>query len=121
MSSILIVEDEPNIRAFVSVNLEVRGYEVYEAGDGKSAMELLNQRSPSLLILDLMLPDTTGWNILETMAEQENLKNIPVILMTALSGGVAQPDAVYPNLALKLVKPVSVDEILNAVDHVLQG
>jgi DNA-binding response OmpR family regulator len=119
MASVLVIEDEFNIRMFVTVNLEARGFTVYEAGSGYEGLELLRKQHPSVLILDVLLPDLTGWDILAEMEQEETLKQIPVIMMTA-SVGIPQPNVIYPNVVQKLIKPVSVDHILKAVDAILQ-
>lgn len=120
MASVLVIEDEFNIRMFVTVNLEARGFTVYEAGSGNEGLELLRKHLPSVLILDVLLPDSTGWDILGEMAQEETLKHIPVIMMTA-SAGIPQPNVIYPNVVDKLIKPVSVDDVLKAIDIILQG
>lgn len=120
MASVLVIEDEFNIRMFVTVNLEARGFTVYEAGSGNEGLELLRKHHPSVLILDVLLPDLTGWDVLSEMAQEETLKHIPVIMMTA-SVGIPQPNVIYPNVFQKLIKPVSVDHILKAVDAILRG
>ena len=116
MATVLIIEDEMNIRLFVSANLEARGYTVLEAETGDDGLRLLRDMRPNALILDMLLPDMTGWDVLDAMAADEVLKHIPVILMTAsLNVGEATK---YPNLIQHVMKPASVNVLLDALRNV---
>ena len=113
MAQVLIIEDELNIRLFVSINLKARGHDVKEAGTGTEGLQLLRASSPQVVILDMLLPDMTGWQVLEAMSQEEALKAIPVILMTA---SVNVGDSLkYPNVVQHLMKPASVTMLLDAV------
>lgn len=80
---ILIVDDEPSLRALVRVNLEVDGFEVSEAVDGVDAMKMLEGMRPDLVLLDIMMPGKDGIEVLEDLAADSELSTIPVILLTA--------------------------------------
>lgn len=77
---ILVVDDEKKIVEVVKSYLEKSGYIVYEAFDGKSGLELFKRVNPSLVILDLMLPDITGEDICRTI---RNKSRVPIIMLTA--------------------------------------
>ena len=68
MAKVLLVEDETNIRKLVSVNLSARGFEVVEAEDAETGLEILKTDEVEVLILDIMLPGMDGWTLLETLA-----------------------------------------------------
>jgi CheY-like chemotaxis protein len=115
MSRILVIEDELNIRRFVTINFKARGHTVEEAGTGTEGLELLRTTSPDVLILDMMLPDMTGWQVLETMSQEDALKTIPVILMTA---SVNVGDSLkYANVVQHVMKPASVTVLLDALQN----
>jgi CheY-like chemotaxis protein len=80
---VLIVDDEASLRTLVRVNLEIDGIEVSEAVDGNEAMSMLRQAPPDLVLLDLMMPGKDGIEVLEDVAADPELRNIPVILLTA--------------------------------------
>lgn len=80
---ILIVDDESSLRTLVRANLEVDGLEVSEAVDGIEAMNMLQESKPDLILLDIMMPGKDGIEVLEELAADENLRKIPVILLTA--------------------------------------
>ena len=77
---ILVVDDEPKIVEVVKSYLENSGYTVYEAFCGKQAFEIFEKVSPSLVILDLMLPDITGEEICRTLRKKSR---VPIIMLTA--------------------------------------
>jgi len=78
--NILLVEDEKRIREIIRTYIKKEGYNLYEAGTGKEAFELMEERQYQLMILDVMLPDTDGWSILRRIREE---KDTPVIMLTA--------------------------------------
>jgi CheY-like chemotaxis protein len=117
MATILVIEDEPNIRRFISINLEVRGHTVAGAETGAIGLRLLRDLSPHLLFLDMMLPDMNGGQVLAAMSEDDSLKAIPVILMSA-SLNIA--DALkYANVVQHVMKPASVTVLLEALQKAL--
>jgi DNA-binding response OmpR family regulator len=77
---ILVVDDEPKIVEVVKSYLENEGYQVYEAYTGKQAYDIFEKISPSLIVLDLMLPDTTGEEICKTLRKKSK---VPIIMLTA--------------------------------------
>jgi len=78
--TILIVDDEPKIVEVVKSYLENSGYNIYEAYNGKQALEIFEKVSPSLVVLDLMLPDMTGEEICRTLRMKSR---VPIIMLTA--------------------------------------
>jgi len=118
MATVLVIEDEMNIRLFVSANLEARGYTVLEADTGEDGLRLLRDHSPNAVILDMLLPDMTGWDVLDRMAAEDTLKAIPVILMTASLN--VEESTHYPNLVQHVMKPASVNVLLDALRSVTQ-
>jgi two-component system phosphate regulon response regulator PhoB len=81
--SVLVVEDEKAISDLVAFHLEATGYEAIAAADAERAMELLNKRLPDLVLLDIMLPDGDGIEILQHIRNRADAQTLPVILLTA--------------------------------------
>ena len=79
---VLIVDDDERLREYVRVNLEAEGYEVREAGSGPAALEALGQRSPDLILLDVMMPQVDGWETLRQIQEHTGIGAIPVIMFS---------------------------------------
>ena len=86
MSKILFVEDEPTLQRAVGEILGQEGFEVLSALDGEVGLELIKKEKPDLVLLDLILPKKDGFAVLKEMKEDENLKDIPVIVLTNLEG-----------------------------------
>jgi CheY-like chemotaxis protein len=80
---VLVVDDEPDVLLLCRVNLEFEGYEVAEATDGEQAMERLREQPFDVVLLDVMMPKMDGWQVLEAVKADEDLKDLPVVMLTA--------------------------------------
>jgi CheY-like chemotaxis protein len=83
--NILIVEDNEENQVFLPTILEEHGYKFQVAGDGKAAMEALNDHRPDMVLLDIMMPKKSGLNVLKDMKKDPELQAIPVIVITGSS------------------------------------
>ena len=120
MPTILVVEDEANVRKLVQVNLARRGYDVLEAKDGQQALAQLRDSPPSLMVLDIKLPDLTGWDILNKIAEDPAITaSFPVLVMTASLMDAHLERDKYPSVVEVLIKPFSTTRLLSAVEQAL--
>ncbi len=82
--SVLVVDDEPNIRMTVRVALEREGYQVIEASQGREALAYVNEHRCDLVVLDVLMPEMTGWEVLKAIRENPRTKELPVIMLTKL-------------------------------------
>ena len=80
---ILVVDDEVDIRELLSDHLTAAGFRTTEAADGLEALRLVNEVSPDLILLDLMLPEMDGYGVLQELREKKHSAAIPVIMLTA--------------------------------------
>jgi DNA-binding response OmpR family regulator len=80
---VLVADDDEDIRKLVTFRLERAGYAVVAARDGEEALRLTTERRPDLVVLDVMMPKLTGYDVTRRLREQEETKDIPVILLTA--------------------------------------
>ena len=80
---ILIVDDEPNIVAAIEFLLQRGGHEVLVARDGEKALEIIGGRVPDLVILDIMMPELSGFEVLEALRRDETTAALPVVVLTA--------------------------------------
>ena len=85
MGRVLVVDDEPDVLLLCRLNLQQRGHELLEASTGSVALELARERHPDVIVLDLMLPGMTGYDVLETLKGDEQTSDIPVLVLTAKS------------------------------------
>lgn len=117
MKQILIVEDEPIISMVLKAYLTKAGYEVEQAFDGMRAMTLFEQWKPSLVLLDVMLPDLDGWTILKLIREQSSC---PVIMLTALGDIRNLLEGLNGGADDYLSKPFIGEEVVARVQAVLR-
>ncbi|MFC1651214.1 response regulator transcription factor [Candidatus Latescibacterota bacterium] len=82
---IVLAEDESHIARLITFKLEREGYELFWEADGGSALEKVREIIPDLVLLDIMMPVMDGYEVLKHIKEDDNLKDIPVIMLTAKS------------------------------------
>jgi CheY-like chemotaxis protein len=112
--SILIVDDEPEIRDALGLALELEGYRVISAANGRDALSVLREQVPALVLLDLMMPVMDGAELLRVLRDDPRLRGVPVYLITAFS-------QISPEAAARaqgyLGKPVDLDRLLEIAAH----
>ena len=116
-TTILTADDDPQLLRLVARNLELEGYEVLMASDGKQALEQIEQQVPDLVLLDVMMPKIDGFTVCQRVRE---FSAVPIIIVTAR--GQDQDKVRGLNLGADdyLTKPFSVDELLARVQAVLR-
>ncbi len=116
---ILVVEDSPTQAEELKYLLEVRGYKVFLAGNGKDALDVLARITPLLVISDIVMPEMNGYELCRRMKQDKGLRGIPVILLTALS----DPRDVIKGLECGadnfLVKPYDENYLLSRMDYII--
>src|SRR5229473_8639838 len=80
---VLVVDDDPSIRRLIVAALKRDGYAVIEAANGKEALDLMRQQHPAAVVLDLMMPVVSGWEVLQERMRETDLLSIPVIIVSA--------------------------------------
>ena len=83
MTTVLVVDDEAPIRLLCRVNLEAEGMTVLEASDGDQGLELARAELPDVVLLDVMMPGRSGWEVAEELLADEATSGIPIIFLTA--------------------------------------
>ena len=118
MMRILLVEDEESIRDTVKLNLELEGYEVVIAKDGKRALKHFREQHFDLIILDVMLPEVDGFQV----CEQIRLTNmeVPVIMLTAKDAAADRITGLKRGADDYLTKPFNLEELLLRVDKLIK-
>lgn len=112
-NSILIVEDEKGIQDVLRMALEMEGYKVFTADNGKQGLEMLpNMETPCLILLDLMMPVMNGWEFAEAISKDMTLATIPVVIVTAYG---ERADRIPSKGVLK--KPIDLDALLRIADE----
>ena len=118
MSKILIVEDEPNMRLGLKDNLEFEGYEVNLAEDGETGLKHILEGNYSLVLLDVMLPKISGYDICKTVRKSGN--DIPIILLTAKGEEIDKVLGLELGADDYVTKPFSLRELLARIKAVLR-
>lgn len=119
MKTLLVADDDPNLRLLVSLSLDSPDYEVLEATTGLEVLETLERQSVDLIVLDWMMPAMSGLDVLRTLREQSAPVEIPVIMLTSRSHeadvAAIQDAGVFEYLS----KPFSPNELLETVERAL--
>lgn len=118
--SILIVEDEKDIRDLLSFHCEREGFAVFEAEDGHRALELAAEKRPDIILLDLMLPGMDGLSVCRALQRDAATAAIPVIMLTAKGEEIDRIVGLELGAADYVVKPFSVREVMLRVRAVLK-
>jgi len=118
-ATILIIDDEPEIRALTRMMLERAGYEVLEAANGEHGLELLDKDRVDMVLLDVAMPGMNGWVVCEKIKADEKLRNIPVVMFTVFGSeeDVTQGKKCGADAYIK--KPFDMKELLRIVDKLL--
>ena len=118
MSKILIVEDEPNMRLGLKDNLEFEGYEVNFAEDGEAGLKYIFEGDYSLVLLDIMLPKMSGYEVCKAVRKSGN--NIPIILLTSKGEEIDKVLGLELGADDYVTKPFSLRELLARIKAVLR-
>lgn len=118
---VLVVDDEPDVLLLCRVNLEFEGYEVLEAADGTEGLELARQQRPDVILLDVMMPQMDGWQVLEELKDDEELRDIPVVMLTARVQNEDQIRGWSSGAAEYITKPFSPLALSQVLEDVLHS
>ena len=116
---VLVVEDDPDLGDTIVTFLKEEGLEAKLARDGDQAMRMVDQLSPSAMILDLMMPRRDGFSVLRELRADGRIANLPVIVVTAIFGLSERLYATELGAADYVTKPFELDELLERVRNVL--
>jgi DNA-binding response OmpR family regulator len=117
MTSILVVDDDDDIRALVGELLERAGHGVIKAPDGESALKLFYSRQPDLVVLDVSMPGLDGWEVLNRIRE---LSDVPVLMLTARAEELEKVRGLRAGADDYVTKPFGGQELLARVDATLR-
>jgi two-component system, OmpR family, alkaline phosphatase synthesis response regulator PhoP len=118
-ATILVVDDEPDVLLLCRVNLEFEGYEVLEAADGEEALEQVRDHRPDVVLLDVMMPKMDGWQVLHELKADDELQDIPVVMLTARVQDQDQLRGWSSGAAEYITKPFSPLSLSQVLEDVL--
>ena len=119
-TQIMVVEDERDIAALVAYHLTKEGYRVRTVGTGQDALTALGSERPDLVVLDLMLPEMSGYQILEEMRRRPELQEVPVVVLTARREEADRIRGLELGADDYLTKPFSPQELVLRIEAVLR-
>ena len=121
MARILIVDDEPSLRLMTSMVLQAEGHDTEEAGNGREALELVENEIPDVILLDLMMPEMDGWRFLEELRVRDLRRRTRVVIISALSDDETVQRGRDEGARGHLVKPFDLTVLIDAVNAALEN
>jgi len=116
---ILLVDDERDLVFYTKMFLEEQGYEVTEAYDGRQALDKLEAWRPDLVILDVAMPRLSGWDVLRMMQDDDKLRDIPVLMLTAKAEDADKARGWKLGVTWYQTKPFELDELALVIERIL--
>lgn len=110
-NKILVIDDDLAINELIKVNLELCGYKVIQAFDGTKGFALCKQEKPSLVVLDVMMPEVDGFTVAQRIRKNEEIKNTSILMLTALSQLNDKVNGFNIGVDDYLVKPFEMEEL----------
>jgi excisionase family DNA binding protein len=118
--TVLIVDDDEKLREYVRVNLEMEGYTVREAGSAEEGLRVLEETTPNLVLLDVMMPEVDGWEMLQRVQERHGIGTIPVIMFSGKVDEQAADEAASRGAQGFIGKPFNPQELIDQTKQLLQ-
>ena len=119
MKKILIADDEPNIVTALEFLLQRHRHEVVIARNGEDALKLVEQHRPDLVLLDVMMPVRSGYDVCQRMRERADWRHIKIIMLTARGRDVEMNKGLSIGADLYITKPFSTEELAARIDELL--
>ncbi len=116
---VLIVDDDPGLRAFVRASLELDGYSVREAGSAEEGLTALDEEPPDLILLDVMMPKVDGWEMLRRVQERHGVGAIPVLMFSGKIDEASQEEAASRGAQGFIGKPFDPQQLIESAKHML--
>lgn len=117
----LVVDDSAVVRELIAVNLELEGFAVTTAGDGRTALDLARDVAPDVITLDVMMPDLNGFETLVLLRQDEDTAGIPVVMVTGRAQEVDVARGTRLGVDAYLTKPFEPAELVEVVTRLARG
>jgi DNA-binding response OmpR family regulator len=117
---VLIADDEPNIVTALEYLLQRNGYEVFVARDGEHALQLIEAHRPDVVLLDVMMPVKSGYEVCQRVRERADWRGIRIIMLTAKGREVEMSKGLSLGADLYITKPFSTQELVAKVGELLE-
>ena len=120
MTKILVIDDDIAINELIKINLELHGFQVVQAYNGIEGFALAKQEKPSLVVLDVMMPEVDGYTVAQRIRQSDVISEIPIIMLTALSQLSNKVNGFNIGVDDYLTKPFEIDELIVRVRALLK-
>ena len=117
--TVLIVEDEPDTAEMFAEMMRLSGFRVLKAYGGENALAILDQETPDAIVLDMMMPEMSGLDVLDRLRQRPELSKLPVVIVSAKSLPVDVKTGLQAGATFYLTKPVSFIDLRKAVERAL--
>ncbi len=121
MTTILVAEDERDIRELIAFTLKYHGFDVITADNGEQALQLASETHPDLLLLDVRMPRLTGYEVCQKVKQQETTRDIPVVFLSAKGQEAEILQGQQAGAVDYILKPFSPQELAERLRAVLEG
>lgn len=118
---ILAIDDEVDVLLIVKTALQSEGFQVETASNGPDGLALATENPPDLILLDVMMPGMTGFEVLRALKDNKATATIPVIMLTGISERKKIQEALVSGTTYYIVKPFEFDDLLDKVKRALSG
>jgi two-component system alkaline phosphatase synthesis response regulator PhoP len=112
---VLVIDDEPGIIEIVEANLEGDGFSVISASNGKEGLEKIKNEKPELVVLDVMMPEMDGWEVLRRVEQDPDTAGLPVIMLTAKAADEDYIHGLEEGAVEYITKPFYPQELVNRI------
>ncbi|MBV9413263.1 MAG: response regulator [Acidimicrobiia bacterium] len=119
MSTVLIVDDEPDVLLLLRVNLEAAGYRTALAADGEMALAKIDEASPDVVLLDIMMPVMDGWGVLRALSERDNAPRVVVVSAKSSDRDIVR--ALTSGALDYITKPFDPDDLVDVVARTINA
>ena len=119
MSRVLVIDDESIVGVILRYAFEARGHEIVVAGDGRSGIELARSEHPDAIVLDLMMPGVTGYDVLDELKGDVGVDDVPVLVLTAVTMARERERCLSDGADAVMTKPFDPRDVAEAIDGLL--
>ncbi len=119
MSRVLVIDDEIVVGTILRYAFDVDGHETVVAGDGPTGIEMARSEQPDIIVLDLMMPDVTGYDVLEVLRDDDRTRELPIVVLTAVTMQRERDRCLSKGADAVMAKPFDPREVARAVGALL--
>lgn len=119
MQKVMVIDDDAKIRGMLEFSLDLEGYEVVCAADGLSALRMLPEVCPDVILLDVMMPELDGFDVAKVICADAELGATPIVMLTALAHDEDVWAGWKSGIASYITKPLDIETLVNEIERVL--